>query len=37
MFGFTDVQTSNSVTADIFLKMVRKEMSVEQNFYQNPH
>jgi len=25
------VQTSNSLTVDIFLKKVRKEMSVEQN------
>lgn len=37
MFGFMDVQTSKSVTVDIFLKMVRKQMSEEQNFYQNPH
>lgn len=31
MFVFMDVQTSKSVTVDIFLKMVRKEMSLEQN------
>lgn len=30
MLVFMDVQTAKSVTVDIFLKMVRKEMSVKQ-------